>query len=410
MKNLLFILGVVTVQFCLASKQDEGPLLISESSSLLMEEEKKVKEDNVNNFIMPTYREEVNDNHYILSRQNDVAFYFFNSGQGNCILVKQGRKALLIDAGGSNVTVFKTVFEQTLGNAFIECVIITHPHDDHYSFLKEMGKNCFSEDVFLAIGGPQKWKESDGEKTLENIIKSFEINFKEKYCISDNDGNLKLSSLENKLNQLFNGIEFNFLKFGSELLDATNLNSYSLVFRMKYKNSTILFTGDSTGDALDRFLTKQNENKVVQENRQILKSINVFIMPHHGADTEGSWRWTNHIIKSSYSNLVAMITCVDPSISNYGHARNWIRDLIFPPYARKAEGPHSIIYSVKTGPGGGSGAYSQYVKETKNRLYETGLFDYGIVLIFSETGNIHILNSANDTYLTLLPKSNSNGF
>ena len=46
-----------------------------------------------------------------------------------------------------------------------------------------------------------------------------------------------------------------------------------------------------------------------------------------------------------------------------------------------------------------------HIKETKNRLYETGLFTYGIVLVFSESGKIHILNSPNDTNLTHLPKN-----
>ena len=319
---------------------------------------------------------------------------------------------MLIDCGGSNTIAFDKTFTKCLGDARIECVIITHPHDDHYGFLKKIHQNHFSENVFLLIGGPNEWE----DHKLINVVDAFGVSFKERYYFGVQGGARNIDNIYTAsrclnflLKDLFDGVEFNFLRFGGKLLDENNLNSYSLVFKITYKNNSILFTGDSTGDAFDRFLTQSGTNpfqdSIVGENREIIKNVNVFVMPHHGTDTDGSWRWTNRIIKDNYLNLVAMIACVDPGTSPYGHARNWIRDLMFPPYARMNDKGHTIVYSVKIEKGGGLKAYSKYIKETKNRLYETGLFTYGIVLVFSESGKIHILNSPNDTNLTHLPKN-----
>lgn len=422
MQKIFFIFGVFVFQSCFAS--DDEPLFGSSDDSIFMEPKDKNrdegKDDNAVNFVTPTYQERINEGHYILSGDNDVIFYFFNTGQGNCTLVKQGKKALLIDCGGSSITAFDGTFTQCLENAIIECVIITHPHDDHYGFLQTIPKECFSENVFLLIGGPSEWEEyKDGKKINKNlnaVVNSFKIEFKKKYYFTVQGGARNIDNINTAsiwpdflLKNLFDGVEFKFLGFGEKLLGENNLNSYSLVFKITYKNNSILFTGDSTGDAFDRFLTKSGtnsfQNSIVVENRKIIKNVNVFVMPHHGTDTDCSWRWTNRIIKDNYSDLVAMIACVDPATSPYGHARNWIRDLIFPPYARMLNENRLVGYNIKAKKGRGADIYDCFIKKTKNRLYETGLFTYGIVLVFSESGNIHILNSPNDTNLTQLSKN-----
>ncbi len=421
MKKLFFIFELFILQSCFASDGEKLFFSDDESSFMEIEDTDKGDDDDINNFIMPTYQERINEGHYIFSRDNDLVFYFFNTGQGNCTLVKQGDKALLIDCGGSSTIAFDKTFTKCLGEALIECVIITHPHADHCNFLQKISQEHFSEEACLIIGGPSEWEEyKDGKKIKKDInvfVNAFGNVFKNKCYISDDGIVYKVGSsfcfcipkLENFLKYLFKGVEFNFLRFGNELFDKSDLNSYSLVFSITYKNNSILFTGDSTGDAFDRFLSKKRkkffQSYLVQRNKKIIKNINVLVMPHHGTDTEGSWYWTVRINKINHFNLVGAIVCVHPATSPYGHARRWVRDLMFLPYARMNDKGHTIVYSVKTGKGGGLKAYSKYIKETKNRLYETGLFTYGIVLVFSESGKIHILNSPNDTNLTHLPKN-----
>ncbi|MFQ6722948.1 MAG: MBL fold metallo-hydrolase [Opitutales bacterium] len=412
MKKLFFIFELFILQFCFAS--DWEKLFFSDDESIFMEIEDtdKGEEDNINNFVMPVYPLQCN---------NDLVFYFFNTGQGNCTLVKQGDKALLIDCGGSSAIAFDKTFTKCLGEALIECVIITHPHADHCNFLQKISQEHFSEEACLIIGGPSEWEADEkGKKIKKDInvfVNAFGNIFKNKCYISDDGIVYKVGSplcfcipkLENFLKYLFKGVEFNFLRFGNELFDKSDLNSYSLVFSITYKNNSILFTGDSTGDAFDRFLSKKRkkvfQKYLVQRNKKIIKNINIFVMPHHGTDTESSWYWTVRINKINHFNLVGAIVCVHPATSPYGHARRWVRDLRFPPYARMPKGNRFIGYNIKGKKGRGANTYDRFIKETKNRLYETGLFTYGIVLVFSESGKIHILNSPNDTNLTHLPKN-----
>lgn len=326
--------------------------------------------------------------------------FAFNVGQGNFILLRCQKTAILVDAGSSSKTncssYIQELFEACLGNAEIKAIIITHPDSDHYNYLQEgWVKSHFSKDVTAYIGcSPEKVKTVLGDCRVGNVFSRVpKEKIDEQWYNRTEKTYSSYTEIETGLNGLVKNCLFTFLRPTRGLLDRSVTNSYSLVFRLTYCGRSILFTGDATGDPLDSCLYRENPlPKTVEKNRQVMKEINLLVMPHHGADTEGSWRWTAYTAKHSKSNFVGAIISADPATSLFGHARNWIRELSFPNSAR-SDTPISISYSTKSKPGPGGNTFTRKKKKTYNRIYITGeSLTNACVFRLMESSQIFILN------------------
>lgn len=326
--------------------------------------------------------------------------FAFNVGQGNFILLRCQKTAILVDAGSSSKTncssYIQGIFEACLGNAEIKAIIITHPDSDHYNYLQESWvKKHFSGDVTAYIGcSPKEIKTVLGDCPVGNVFSCMpQEKIDEQWYDCIKKVYTSYEEMETSLNSLVKDCSFTFLRPTRSPLNLTTTNSYSLVFRLTYCKCSILFTGDATGDPLDSCLYGKNPlPKTVKKNRQVMKEINLLVMPHHGADTEGSWRWTAYTAKHSKSNFVGAIISADPATSLFGHARNWIRELSFPNSAR-SDTPISISYSAKSEPGLGRHTFTRKKKKTYNRIYITGeSLTNACVFRLMESSQISILN------------------
>ena len=103
----------------------------------------------------------------------------------------------------------------------------------------------------------------------------------------------------------------------------------------------MLFTGDSTGNALDNYIGEDENQRHHEENRSIIANTHIFVVPHHGSEASRSWRWTLNVAKNS-PNLQMAIINIDPTKSLYAHLQAWIADVLWPNSMKGEE--HNIHY------------------------------------------------------------------
>ena len=148
----------------------------------------------------------------------ELYVFAFNVGDGNFILLKERKTAILVDAGSSSVHLCKryirNYFKKCLGNASIEAVIITHPDNDHINFLgMPWIKSHFSEDVVAFVGCSTdvidrvlsrcSFKSVFYREPTENPDEQWH-NYQTGKCISYED-------IHRRLNKLIENCEFAFL-------------------------------------------------------------------------------------------------------------------------------------------------------------------------------------------------------
>lgn len=185
---------------------------------------------------------------------------FFDVGQGDSILINHfNGNQILIDGGPGGKIKEEIGKCQPFYDRTIETVILSHPHFDHLSGLNWILTNYNVENVLrLDIE-----YDSGTYKKFKKILKEKRI---------------PAEGIERKeLVELSNGAflqNFSFLSEGR--LD--NFNNASIVSKLTYASSTILFTADAE---------KELQEKLLEEGVNVRADI--LKVPHQGA-RDGAWK------------------------------------------------------------------------------------------------------------------------
>ncbi|WP_176762071.1 ComEC/Rec2 family competence protein [Natronincola ferrireducens] len=186
-----------------------------------------------------------------------LSLHFIDVGQGDSILIKTPNdKTLLIDGGepsaGKNVTSYlrKNKVKK------IDILIATHPHADHIGGLVDVVNN-FPIDKFYMP------KKAHTSKTYEKLLQTVK------------DNNLKVTAATNDIVvELDEDIILYFLGPMKDYGD--NLNMWSVILKMDYKDKSFLFTGD---------LEYLGEKDLIQEYPRSFLQAQVLKVGHHGSNT-----------------------------------------------------------------------------------------------------------------------------
>jgi len=198
---------------------------------------------------------------------------FIDVGQGDCTLIQvPGDKCILIDTGP--VTENFNPAERNIipylsrqGINKIDLLIVSHLHNDHIGGISKLIDNIKVERI-AEVG--QKTKNYAREK-IDSIIIANKIirDFTETGDILEGFNNLKIYFLFPNKQYLQNRNFYN---------DENNLNLTSLVFKIKYGNTEILFTSD---------IEKEQEDILCEYYDDFLKS-DILKVPHHGSKSSSS--------------------------------------------------------------------------------------------------------------------------
>ena len=210
------------------------------------------------------------NNNTIKKSNKNLQITVIDVGQGNSALIQtpQG-KNILVDGGGfSDLSAFDTgryiiapfLWKKRIKT--IDYVILSHPESDHLSGLIFILDN-FNVKALI--------KNSDTRDTAayKAMIKICEKNSIAIYNPLEHDKNLESFG--------FNECRFNFFNSSKDIF-SYNLNDNSLVFKIIYKNFSMLFPGD---------ILKSRETNLSGKTDSSLHA-DVMLAPHHGSSSSST--------------------------------------------------------------------------------------------------------------------------
>lgn len=206
--------------------------------------------------------------------------HYIDVGQGDCEFIElPNNETMLIDAGDSGSGPEITAYIKNLGYDTINYLVATHPHADHIGGMSYVIKNLNIVHMYM----PEK---STNTKTFENLLQTIlDMNIKvekaESGTVILNTENLKIDILAPDSEQY------------------KNLNNYSAVIKIDYKNTSFLFMGDAEKEVEEKLPNKEIQTDVLK-------------VGHHGSDTSSTAAFLEKV-----SPKYAVISC--GKNNRYGH-------------------------------------------------------------------------------------------
>ncbi|MDI3310473.1 MAG: DNA internalization-related competence protein ComEC/Rec2, partial [Thermoanaerobacterium sp.] len=188
---------------------------------------------------------------------------FLDVGQGDSTFLRApDGKNILIDGGGrpeyssSSFDVGQDILMPFLlykNATSLDAVFISHADYDHIGGILSILNDVDVKRIFIG----KQVEDSENFKKLMDIARKKQIPV---FQLSKGDA-VEIS-----------GIKYEVLSPGSDVIAENPINNNALVFKMIYKNVSILFTGD---------IEKEAENELLDDNI----SSDILKVPHHGSNT-----------------------------------------------------------------------------------------------------------------------------
>ncbi|MDI6717924.1 MAG: MBL fold metallo-hydrolase [Patescibacteria group bacterium] len=223
------------------------------------------------------------------SPDKKTGIYFFDVGQGDSkIAILPGNVKILID-GGPNKKILEKLSEViSPTDRYIDLVILSHPHIDHFGGLIDVVKR-YQIGIFVLTGA---YSDSSAFKELLKTLKEKNI---KTITFAEKD---KITYQNNEIKTLFppNGFK------------TKDLNDASLILDFKNEFARILFTGDLGTKGEDYILKKYD-----------LKS-DIIKIPHHGSKAS----FNEEFLKA----VNPKISVIEVGKNSYGHPAPVILEIL----------------------------------------------------------------------------------
>lgn len=193
---------------------------------------------------------------YTLLNSN-LKIYFIDVGQGDSTVIKTPKgKNIIIDGGEENRVILPYLLDRGINK--IDYLIVSHFDSDHVEGLFSIMENIKVEKAILG-------KQSCDSKNYKNFLQIAKDNGIQIFVLEAEDNfyieeNLKIEVL---------------WPVSENIIRENELNNNSLVFKLIYKNFSMLFTGD---------IEMLAEKAILEKYENLLKS-DVLKVAHHGSKT-----------------------------------------------------------------------------------------------------------------------------
>lgn len=179
---------------------------------------------------------------------------FIDVGQGDCILICDGDKNMMIDTGTDGFSNIKSVLrEEKVKN--IDILVLTHPDADHIANAEDIIKKYDVGRVYMPNVAADTWTYRNLQECL--VKENIEVHY----------------PLAGDMISLGGQATYEVV---GPVSYSEDTNSSSLVIKMKNGNDSFLFTGDATGPELETSLANGFD-----------LSCNVYKAAHHGSANDG---------------------------------------------------------------------------------------------------------------------------
>ncbi|ENZ02463.1 hypothetical protein HMPREF1092_01698 [Clostridium thermobutyricum] len=231
-------------------------------------------------------------NNIPLNNDDYLVVHYFDVGQGDSTLIQVNGKNMIIDSGSRTAENKIIKYLNNLNIKKIDYLISTHPHEDHIGNMDEI-IDLFEIEKFYAP------KVTTNTTSFEKMIKALKRK------------NLKINILKDGTSSIDLGKNTKVYVFSpKENLKDDNLNNYSPIIKIQFKDTSFLFTGDAE---------KENINYVLSKNYPI--DSDVLKLGHHGSKTSTT--------KEFLEKVTPYITIASLGENNsYGHPHKKVLDLL----------------------------------------------------------------------------------
>ncbi len=185
-----------------------------------------------------------------------LKIHFIDVGQADSILIQQGDNAMLIDAGNNEDSETVKNYIANQGIKKLDYVVGTHPHEDHIGGLDYVINN-------FQIGKIYMPKVTSNTKTFEDVVTAIKNKGMQVTSPAPGDS-FKLGEADCKI-------------LAPNSASYEDLNNYSIVIKVTYKNNSFMFTGDAEAISEAEMLNKGFDVKA-----------DVIKIGHHGSSSSTS--------------------------------------------------------------------------------------------------------------------------
>ena len=209
-----------------------------------------------NNYNQNEVENTQSDNLINLDTSENIKIHYIDVGQGDSILIQCGEHNMLIDAGTNSSEEDLISYLDSLNIQKFDYLVGTHTHEDHIGGMDKIVKKYDFDSILFP-------KTTSNTKTFENFVTEVK------------NKNKKLTAPDTTKTYILGDATFEIL---SPLKDEyEDQNNYSIVIKLKYKDTSFLFTGDAE---------KLVEEDILDTNKDI--SADVIKIGHHGSSTSTS--------------------------------------------------------------------------------------------------------------------------
>lgn len=203
-----------------------------------------------------------------------VSVHFLDIGKADCILIKIGEKAVLIDSGTSEKVKDIIDYLKKQKVTKLDYAVATHCDKDHVGGMSEVLKKFPTSVLLMSARGKNT-------KPYQAMIETAK--------------ELKVTQIIPKVNTVFyvGNVKFSVLAPGEEAMAAGTDNESSIVLMMQYGEKKFLFMGDAM---------EVSEHEMLQNGYDL--RADVIKVGHHG-----SKRCTGEKFLDTVNPAVAVITC-----------------------------------------------------------------------------------------------------
>ncbi|OMC76821.1 MBL fold metallo-hydrolase [Paenibacillus odorifer] len=206
--------------------------------------------------------------------------YFFDVGQGDSTLIRTpNNQYVLIDGGNNDQGKNVVKYLNALGVKTLDALVATHPDADHIGGLDDVLKALDVKSVYAP-------KVSHTTETYKDFLTAVK-----------NEGRT-IKAVTKGVTIPLTGVEAKFLAPIKTYGD--NINDWSAVLKVTYKNKSFLFTGDAE---------KASENDMLADGMNL--KADVLKVGHHGSSSSTS--------KAFIDSVKPQYAVISVGKNNYGH-------------------------------------------------------------------------------------------
>ena len=215
----------------------------------------------------------------------ELYVHFLDVGQADCTVLRTKDTVILVDAGSTASAEIITDYLEALGIQRIDCLVLTHPHEDHIGGAAALLSHFTVEECVL----PNAYEDTTTFRSLLDALERMDVEVKEGYrAVSLQYGDIALAFF-----------------WPEEYPSLIEDNARSLVFRATFNGNSILFPGDAPA-SVEAALLEAGGSEALRS--QLLK------VGHHGAKTS-----TTEAFLTAVSPQYAVISCGRGNVYAYPH-------------------------------------------------------------------------------------------